>query len=274
MAADIETIEFLSRSPHRVAVLEHLLEGPSDRATLRRETGASRPTMSRVLGDFEARRWLDREGPDYSLTRLGAFVAERFLDLRDAMAVEHKLRDVWQWLPLEMPGFSVELFADAVVSYPGPGYPYEPVQRLSQLIGSSTTLRGFDSIVLKSANVETACRAVLEGMDFEYVFTPEALVGTFNWDPERMREMADCDNARVFVHDHLPDGERCGLGIVDDRAGICCHDIETGALVAVIDTDAPEAREWAISVYEQVREEATPVDPAELTGPLPSGAST
>jgi len=271
MSAGIEGIEFLARSAHRVGVLEALRDGPADRGTLRETTGASSPTVGRVLADFAERRWLVRDGSEYELTALGSFVAERFLSLRDAMATERKLRDVWRWLPHEMPGFSVDLFADAVVSVPGPGYPYEPVERLGQLIASTTAMRGFDSIVYKSSNLEIACQSVLDGMRFDYVFAPEALAGTFAWNPERMLEVAACDNATVLVHDHLPDGERCGLGIVDDRAGICCHDPETGALVAVIDTDAPAAREWAIGVFEGVREEATPVDPATFDGLDPAG---
>jgi predicted transcriptional regulator len=262
MTDGIYNIEFLARSPHRVGVLEALFDGPADRRDLIEATEASSPTVGRILADFEERRWVARDGSTYALTPLGDFVADRFLALRDAMVVEEKLRDVWQWLPHEMPGFSVELFADAVVSFPGPGYPYEPVERLGQLIGSTSSMRGFDSIVYKSSNLETACSAILEGMNFEYVFTPAALEGTFKWNPDLMREVAACENATVLVHDHLPDSDRCGLGIVDDRAGICCHDAETGVLVAVIDTDAPETREWAISVFEQVREEAAPVDPA------------
>ena len=261
MTAGIESIEFLARSAHRVGVLETLADGSTDRMALREATGASSPTVGRVLADFEDRRWVVRDGKTYALTPLGEYVADRFLSVRDAMATEEKLRDVWRWLPLEMPGFSVDLFADAVVSYPGPAYPYEPVERLCHLIESTSTMRGFDSIVYKSSNLEAACRAVLDGMEFEYVFTPEALEGTFAWNPEWMAAVAACENASVYVHDHLPDGDRCGLGIVDDRAGICCHDPRTGALVAVIDTDAPEAREWAISVFETVREAATPVDP-------------
>ena len=261
MTAGIESIEFLARSPHRVGVLETLTDGPTDRRELTELTGASSPTVGRILADFEERQWLVRDGSTYALTPLGGYVGDRFLALRDAMEAEAKLRDVWQWLPHEMPGFSVDLFADATVSYPGPGYPYQPVERLSQLIASTSSMRGFDSIVYKSSNLETACTAILEGMRFEYVFSPEALQGTFAWDPDRMAEVAACGNASMFVHDDLPDGDRCGLGIVDDRAGICCHDAKTGALVAVIDTDAAETREWAVSVFEEVREEASPVDP-------------
>ena len=260
MVSGTETIEFLARSPHRVGILEALHDGPTDRSRLREVTDASSATVGRVLSDYQDRRWVNRDGADYALTPLGAFVADHFLTLRDAMDVEGKLRDVWRWLPHEMPGFSVELFADAVVSYPGPAYPYQPVERLGQLIESTSTMRGFDSIVFKSSNLETACGAILDGMTFEYVFTPEALEGTFAWNPDRMREVAECENASVLVHEHLPASDRCGLGITDDRAGICCHDAETGALVAVIDTDAPEAREWALSAFEQVKKEAKPVD--------------
>lgn len=260
MDSAVEDIEFLARSDHRVGVLETLTEGPCDRTNLRAATGASSPTMGRILGDFERRRWVDRDGPTYELTSLGEFVTERFFDLREAMEIEHKLRDVWQWLPREMEGFTINLFADAVVSYPGPGYPYEPVERLTHLIEETERTRGFDTIVQKSINNETVCKAVLDGMELEYVYSPVALEGTVAWNPERIMEAAACENCTVLVHDALPDGDRCGLGIVDDRVGICCHDADTGALTAIIDTDAPEAREWAIATFERVRREARPPD--------------
>jgi predicted transcriptional regulator len=257
----LEEIDFLARSSHRIGVLECLTQGDRERRELSAATGASSPTMSRILADFEDRRWIDRDGPTYGLTPLGEYVADRFLALRDAMDVERKLRDVWRWLPREMEGFSVDLFADAVVSYPGPGYPYEPVERLTHLIEGTDRLRGFDNIVFKSINNETVCRAVLDGMELEYVYSPTALEKTFAWNPERVMEAASRENCRVYVHDDLPDGDRCGIGIVDDRAGICCHDPETGALKAVVDTDSPAAREWAISTFERVRDEARSVEP-------------
>lgn len=72
-------------------------------------TGASSPTIGRILSDFADRRWTTRTGRTYELTPLGAFVAERFGDLRDAMETERRLRDVWRLLPREMEGFTVDL---------------------------------------------------------------------------------------------------------------------------------------------------------------------
>lgn len=267
-------IDFLARSSHRVGVLEELMHGPHGRRELRASVGASAPTMSRVLSELEDRRWITRDGPNYELTRLGEFVAERFLDLAESMEVEAKLRDVWEWLPQEMEGFSAELFADAVVSCPGPRYPYEPVERLSLLIEETERLRGFDSIVYKSINNEMMCQAVIDGMELEFVFSPNALEGTFAWNPERVLEAASRDNCTVFVHDDLPDGNRCGLGISDTRTCICCHDPETGALTAIVDTDAPAAREWAVSTFERVREGARVVEPESFESDVDSELAT
>ena len=210
MSAATEEIEFLARSNHRVGVMEELTAGARERRNLRDSTGASTPTMSRILTDFEDRRWIVRDGPIYELTPLGEFVAERFLGLREAMEIERKLRDVWQWLPREMEGFSVDLFADAVVSYPGPGYPYEPIERLTHLIKGTTRMRGFDSIVFKSINNETVCQAVIDGMELEYVYSPTALEKTFAWNPERVVETASREHCHVYVRDAPPTAPGAG----------------------------------------------------------------
>ncbi len=263
-------LQFLATSRHRLIVLGLLAEEPNDRATLREVTGASPQTMGRVLHAFIDRRWIERDGALYRITPLGAYVHDHVRDVQRALETERKLRDVWEWLPREIEGFSVDLFADAVVSYPGPGYPYEPVDRLTQLITSTDRLRGFGTTILKSANNETMCRAVLAGMELEYVFSPEALEATLAWNPALVAETAACEHCRVFVHEALPDEERCGLGINDTRVGICCNDRDTKHLRAVIDTDSPEARTWAVEAFEHYRDEATPVQADALAASGPS----
>ena len=260
MNTPLDEIAFLARSGHRVEVLDTLAAGPCDRTDLRETTGASSPTMGRVLNDFANRRWIVRDGRTYELTRLGEFVAERFMDLREAMETERKLRDVVPWLPREMEGFSVDLFADATVSYPGPGYPYQPVERVTQLIESTESMRGFGTTVVKSSNLEAACRAIVDGMEFEFIYSPDVLEMIVAWNPEKVAEADACENCTTFVHDSLPDSDWCGLGIYDDRVGICCHDVETGMLQAVVDTDSPAALAWAESVYERYRNEARLTD--------------
>lgn len=260
LESSLDDIRFLTRSEHRVGMLNTLSVQPCDRTDLRAVTGASAPTVGRILADFKERRWIVRDGRTYELTRLGEFVTEHLMVLCEAMATERKLRDVWQWLPVEMPGFTVELFADAVVAFPGSGYPYEPVERITQILKETKTMRGFGTSVFKSGNLDVFYRCLLDGMEVEYIYSPPILETVVAWDPRKAAKAMECENCTILLHDSLPDRNRCGIGIYDERTGICCHDHNTKLLQAVIDTKAPEAREWAESVYERYRRDARPFD--------------
>lgn len=260
----IQGIEFLARSEHRVAALEALFDERLDRRDLRAVTGASDPTVGRVVRDFEDRSWIVRDGPHYELTPLGEFVADLFLELREGMRTGETLREVWQWLPLEMEEFAVEYFEDAVVAYPGPNYPYEPVDRVTHLLESTDSIRGLGTTIYKSGNLEMFCRRVIEGMEMEYIYSLPILEAIVKWNPDLTARAFECENCTILFHDALPDDNRCGLNIMDDCIGICGHDPESAQLEAVIDTASPEAREWAETVYEQCRDEARPFEIDEL----------
>jgi predicted transcriptional regulator len=264
MESAVRNIEFLARSDHRVAALEALSEEPHDRRDLRAVTGASDPTIGRVVRDFEDRSWIVRDGPDYELSPLGAFVTERFFELREGMRTAETLREVWQWLPREMEGFTVEHFEDAVVAYPGPNYPYTPVERVTHLLESTDSIRGLGTTIYKSGNLDVFCRRVIDGMETEYLYSPPVLQAIVDWNPELTARAFECDNCTILLHDGLPDDTRCGLNIMDDCIGICGHDPDTAQLEAVIDTTSTEAREWAETVYEQCRTEARSFDVQEL----------
>lgn len=264
MDSAIQAIEFLARSEHRVATLRALSESGHDRRDLRAVTGASDPTIGRVVRDFEDRSWIVRDGPDYELTPVGEYVADRFFELCEGMKTGETLREVWQWLPREMEEFTVEYFEDAVVAYPGPNYPYTPVERVTHLLESTDSIRGLGTTIYKSGNLDVFCRRVIEGMETEYIYSLPILQAIVDWNPHLTAQAFECDNCTVFLHDALPDDDRCGLNVMDDCIGICGHDPETAQLEAVIDTASPEARSWAESVYTRCRQEARPFEVQEL----------
>lgn len=263
MNAPRSEIEYLVRSEHRVAVLDILADRPCDRTDLRRETGASASTMSRILADFEERRWLGRNGRRYELTVLGTFVADRLSAFTDAMAVERSLRDVSQWLPHEMDGFSVELFTDVVISSPGPGYPYRPVERLAQLLRESETMRGFGMAVLKSSNLDAFFDHVGVDLECEYIYPPAVFEAVCAWDADTVMEATTRPTYTVYLHSSLPLHKWCGVCLFDDRTSICCYEPESGLLRALVDTESSEMRNWASSIYERYRDEARPLDEAD-----------
>ena len=262
MDSALDDIEFLVSSDHRVGVLDALTSGSCDRDDLRTATGASSPTMGRILSDFQDRHWIEREGKTYHLTDLGEFVADRFEEIRDAMAYQRRLREIWPWLPHDIDGFSIELFTDVMISHPGPGYPYEPVERLTELIATTETMRGFGMALLKSGNLEPFFDHVRDGLECEYVYPPAVFEDLLSWDEETVLEATTRANYTVLLHDDLPLETRCGICLFDDQVSICCYDPKNGALQSVVDTTSDEMRAWAEAYYERFRDEAQPLSDA------------
>ncbi len=262
MDATIDDIEYLVSSDHRVGVLDALANGPNDRGDLRATTGASSPTMGRILTDFQDRHWIERDGNTYQLTSLGEFVADQFEEFRNAMTYQRRLREVWPWLPHEIDGFSIDLFTDVVVSQPGSGYPYEPVERLTECITTTETMRGFGMALLKSRNLEPFFDHIRDGLECEYIYPPAVFEELLKWDRETVLNAVNRSNYTVLLHDDLPLDERCGICLFDDSVSICCYNPETGALQSLVDTRSDEMRAWANTYYEQFRDGAQPLNDA------------
>lgn len=255
-----ESATFLCSSTHRAGVLTALYDSPADRRTLKSNTGASQPTISRILTDFERRHWVARDGREYRLTELGAMVADRFIAFTDMMTTEQQLRAVWPWLPHDVDTFSIDLFSDIVVSHPGPAYPYQPLERLTQLISDSTIMKGFGMAVLKSGNLDPFFEGLSGNLECEYIYPPAVFAELLSWNRERVLESIAHGNYTVYVHDDLPIDDRCGICLFDERTSICCYDDSTGIFQSLIDTESERMKDWAETYYSELRTEARRID--------------
>lgn len=257
MDSPLEDVEFLSRSAHRVAVLDALADGRRERGALRAETGASDPTIGRILGDFEDLGWVAREGHAYALTDPGAFVAEHFARLLDRVATERRLRDVWRWLPGELDGFTIDLVADAVVTTVEPGDPYAPANRCASFYPKTDQVRGFDAALTAPHNFETLADLVADGLKVEFVLPPDVSANLRASYPESERTMIESDNVVTWFSESLP---MCRVIVFDDRVGVGGYDTEMGVLAVYVDSDDPDLREWAVSTFEAVKRDAWPAE--------------
>ena len=256
--ASLEDVEFLSRSPHRVRALRTLRDGPADRDDLQAATDASKATVSRLLNEFEDRNWVVRDGHEYELTDPGEFVAERFLRLVEEMDTEHALRDVWQWFPTDLPGCTMSLFADAVVTKLGSHSPYRPFPRFVELNESARILRGVQRALPKPASCEVWERHLAAGGEMHKAISPayiDMLLKEISEDV--LREAVESGRLTLSAHDSL--STNAGVGFFDDRLVVLCRDDDVVTRV-MVDTDAPEAVAWGESVYERARSEARSVD--------------
>ncbi|WP_226481304.1 helix-turn-helix transcriptional regulator [Natrinema amylolyticum] len=253
----LDDIEFLARSEHRVTALEALVRRPQSGDDLREITGTSKSTIRRTLREFEARHWIERNGHRYEATQLGTFVASGMGELIGRFETEQKLRDVWQWLPNEASGFSIEMGADAVVTVARSDDPYRPVNRFASLLRETDRFRfvGFDLALLEPCKDELA-RRIGDGMDTEIIDPPSVARHILSTYPEHCSGPHESGRLAVRLHDDLPP---YGVAILDHRVGISGHCPESGTVRVLLDTDTPEARDWAESTYASFRRDSRPL---------------
>ena len=259
LAAVVDDVAFLARSTHRVVALGALAERPRSRSELLATTGVSSSTIGRTLGAFERRNWIRRNGRAYEATQLGAFVASGMRRLTERLETERRLRDVWQWLPDEASGFTVDMCADAVVTVAGATDPYRPVNRFRSLLGRTDRFRfvGFDLALLEPCKDEFR-RRVVDGMRAEIIDPPSVARHVLSIYPDHCVAPLESGNLSILIHDDVPP---YGVSLFDDRVGISGYDPDSGTVQVLVDTDAPAARAWAESTYETYRREARPFAP-------------
>lgn len=255
--SSIDDVAYLVRSEHRVPTLVALADRPRSRSELWELTGVSSSTIRRTLGEFEKRNWIRKSGYRYEATQLGAFVADAMTDLLERVETERKLRDVWHWLPGEESGFTIEMCSDAAVTIAEASNPYRPVNRFALLLRETDRFRfvGFDVALLEPCKDELS-QQIVDGMRTEIIDPPNGARYILSTYPEHCSGPLESGNLTVQSHDNLPP---YGISIFDDRIGISGHNHDSGTVQVLIDTDAPEAREWAESTYESYRREARPL---------------
>lgn len=263
MNCPLEAIEFLARSVNRVRVLNTVTNGPSERRDLEDETGISRPTLSRILDDFEQRGWVVREKHRYQATQLGMFINREFIHLLNQLKVAHVLRDVVQWFPEDGFEFDLARLSTATVIRPTKQDSLAPTNHIVKRLQDATEVQVVTFTVLPVA-LEAGYRKVVDGRQtLEMVFSPGALTpleGNSTMETY-MQEMLTSGNASFYQYS----GEIPYVLISADDAVSLCLSGADGAPRAVIDTSDEEVRTWARSQFESYRSQATPLDPTSST---------
>lgn len=258
----LEEIEFLALSPNRIAVLNALREAPSTRRELAESTGASQPTLGRILRDFDDRNWIVRTGEGYDVTATGRLVAAGFTDLREIVETELTLREVVAWLPTDEMAFDLLALRDATITVPSQTRPGAPVSRVTDTIRGADTVR-IVSHAFNERSLETIHRYVREnGQRFEGVFSTTAIDALAD-EPslrDRLQELLETDRAEVRVFEgDVPHA----VTIADDVLSLMVRD-DDGVLQAALDTDNEQVRTWGENLHERYWERASPLETGEL----------
>jgi predicted transcriptional regulator len=256
MVEPVGELEYLSRSHHRIGVLRALRE-PCDRATLREQTGASKATLSRVLGDFEKRAWVTRTDGGYRLTALGELL-ERGLDQAvRALETVEKLAPVSEWLPTAQLGFDLDRLHDSTVVTPSRTDSLGVHRRLATLLYQADHVRELTDMVATSG-IDLHCKAIDDhGQTLEVVLTAEAME-TVRSTPEMVRQCApvvERGDVSLFRYEGTVP---YFLALVDDCSLIGMFD-DSGTIRGLIESTDPVVRDWTIETLDEYRSAAVEV---------------
>jgi predicted transcriptional regulator len=258
MYSSLDDVEFLVRSPSRMAVLDAIHEAPRTRDELKESTDASRTTLSRMLADFEDRGWVERTNSRYQSTPEGAFVASEVTRLLENMETAEKLDGALRWLPTDEFGFDLRHLRDAEIITLQWNDPASMRLLAEHLDGASRVRSMADSVsrevvdILRELTVEG-------GGTYEGILSPGA-IEIIREHPalrEQVREMLGSGRATVYRYD----GEevRSMVMCFDDVVALCNH-ASGGPRMEGIMTDDATVRSWAESYFDSVRTDAECLD--------------
>lgn len=244
--------EFLLETVRRQSILEVLgREGSESASELTEATGQSRSTIYRAVDSLEEDGLVKVVNGEYVLTTLGELLrkeTDRFSRRAwGAKRLESFLNSV------ESIDIPTEYFIDAKITRRQPRQPHITIQRLIKLIENSDHMKML-STVLSPIHVDVGYREMESGMKIEAVFDEEAINIMLSNYQDQAADTTTSGNFTVYVHESLP----FELFIFDDQMGMAAHD-ETGDADILIESDDPNAMEWASKTYEAFKAEAEPL---------------
>lgn len=236
--------------------LDALANGPRDRRALERELDVSKTTGYRLTRFLEDNGLIERSQGGYALTDQGEDIRDAVAASRRTVQAALRLGPVLERVRDRSPDIDLEAFADATVTTARRGDPHSPVSRCIELVEATETLRGVYVGTIIPLYISDIGQRIVDGMETVNVGSPVRIAEVLAEAPAKCHEVCASGHLTIYLHDDLS----FGLVILDDRVGIGIPGTDTARLQIFVDTDSPEAREWAETVFDSYKSEAVEMD--------------
>ncbi|WP_449271459.1 transcriptional regulator FilR1 domain-containing protein [Halobacterium bonnevillei] len=123
------------------------------------------------------------------------------------------------------------------------------------LLRNSETLRVSDTSRVNLIFVDEIHDQIRSGMASDAIYPPAVVEDITSTYPDATESLLESGQLTLSTHDAFP----FGLAIFDDRIGLGGYDPDSGLLSAFVDTDDPDARAWALALFDPYRASAAPV---------------
>ena len=256
----VEEVSALSRSKHRVRLLDWLAEhGRLHRNDIRARCDADRTTVVRNLELLEEHGWIERNNHHYVITPAGEIISQQFSDLITVVQLTQRLQPILKWLPLSDLDTDLTMFEDATVVTPDPANPYAPVNRHIDAMDAADRFR----CILPAVGLQPmtiAHELVVERGCTHEIIVDLDVADTLRSDPAYnalYEEMLDTGRFTGYVSTRP-----CTyyLGVTDDLVQIGVED-GNGMPRGLIELPAhsPDVAEWADRLYARHKQHSEPL---------------
>lgn len=262
-----ESLAFLARSENRIDLLTQLSRGGRTRRELHEATGISQPTLGRILGDFEQRRWIvNNHDGSYTLSPLGELLATEVGGVVSVFDTINRCSGFAEHLPFERFGFDLDHLCRATITTPTEGEPLAHMRKFDELAANASTVKLFSNVISCSPADDSAeaDRAHLAPID-ELVVTGDAL-GADLVDSQLRDWLYERIEAGALTLYRSDGSAEMILGIFDGTVGIVPID-DGGMPRGLIEADTEPVRSWVTDIFEERKRSATRVTPEAVLSP-------
>lgn len=256
----LDQLQFLVASPARRAVLEHLSETEPVTATqLESVVDFSRRTITRALTAFERRGYVQSAPEGYRLTAFGAYLLKEFTTAKAAISTADRLAEVLSRIDADELDVPLAAFESAAVIEPEPTNPYAVIDRLLELRARASEVRMAVHILSQQTVTQLLERASDPDFRGELLLSPDYVTAAANHGggiDVRLEDLAAAEGITVYVA-----GETIPymVGTIDETVTVGVREDRTA--VAMLETEAEGARDWATSKLAAVQTAASEYTP-------------
>lgn len=249
-----DTIALLAR---RAGLLRSLRSGAKSKRDLVDALSVSRSTVDRAVRKLETRGFVERSDGTVDIALKGRLALAAYESLVTDVASLRVAGDVLE--PLDSKALmDVSLLRNAEVVQPDPVTPNQPVATLRDHLREASQVRGFATGVLPSHVNEYYERVVEHGASVELVITEDVLEEVVASYGDAFEEALETGRFHVWLADRTLE---YSLLVVEkaNQTVVCALVYADRGVFGVVENDDERAEQWAISVFEELRENADPV---------------
>lgn len=251
-------LQFLASSGIRTEILRVLNDTTLIERDLRDRLDAPRSTVHQNVEKLVDRGWIEETRDGYRTTWIGSIVLEEYESCARKIEAAERLEPLLTHV--DESAVDLGVLQDVDITTSRPNRPNAAITRMIDLLERATTVRAFTPYVVPRF-VRTLSDLVSAGqLTVETILTREAGDALLREHTETVIDAVEHDDVSYYRYDgELP----FALVFLDDVVVLGAFD-DRGHPRTVVETDRPAALEWAESLYERYREQATLVRPGDV----------